>query len=60
MGILCLKNSISSFKNFLLLTQGNFINGMNMTYRMFIVGLAMNIEEKYLDSAMAAILIHDK
>jgi len=59
-GATCLLNSISSFKKFILFTQGETIFSMSIDYRTFIVGLLISIEKQYLDSAMKVVLLNKR
>lgn len=45
-----------SFKSFLELQDGKFINGMNLTYRLFVVELLKRINSNCRDFALKTIL----
>lgn len=60
LGALALSDAITSFTDFLTLQEGRFIPGMNINYRIFIVGLLENIDNKYLEAATAEIMFPDK
>lgn len=55
-GLLMLGNSITSFENLLTMLKGSFIRGMDLDYRIFIVGLLENIDDKYKPEAMSQII----
>ena len=55
-GIAATKNCISEFRTLLVKEFGEFINGMNMQYRIYIVGLLQGIKEEYLPEVMRVIL----
>ena len=57
LGIAAIEESISSFTIFLTKQHGNFIPGMNIKYRTYIVGLLEKINDNYKDAALAAILL---
>lgn len=57
LGIAAIKESISSFTIFLTKQHGNFIPGMSLEYRTYIVGLLEKINDDYKDAALAAILL---
>jgi len=56
MGIAATKNCISEFRNLLVKEFGDFVNGMNMQYRTYIVGLLEGIKEEHLPEVMRVIL----
>lgn len=59
-GLLMLNKSIASFENLLTMMKGNFFKGMDLDYRIFIVGLIENIDDKYKSDAMKQIIFPRK
>lgn len=56
LGASVLNNAIASFMDFLTVIDGKFIPGMNINYRVFIVGLLESIDDKYLEAVFVEIM----
>lgn len=51
-GIAALRNGISEFSQLLVRDVGSFINGMNIEYRSYLIGILTGIDDKYKESAI--------
>ncbi|CAA6807542.1 MAG: Unknown protein [uncultured Sulfurovum sp.] len=58
LGVSALGNSVDSFRTLLESDVGPFINGMNLEYRSYIVGMLQGINEKYLEASMAYLMLN--
>ncbi len=56
LGLAALDNSISEFRKLLVRDVGPFINGMNIEYRSYVIGLLSSIDDRHKDSAVMHIL----
>ena len=59
-GVAAVKNCVSEFRNLLVREIGPFINGMNMEYRSYVIGLLIGIRDEYKPDATKALVFPDR
>jgi len=56
LGQVALKDSIAGLRKMIVADVGNFVNGMNLEYRTYVVGLLSGIQDEYRDDATATVV----